>query len=138
LINGEDIAWSVCDYSLPLSLEDREKKIKEENERDFNEIKKIIELEENKIKENKKIIENYLFENPSHKKLLDFIQAGIFIRDDRKEPMEKIMIMKTDLYRKLSKIYSCPIEYFATIADFEVDKLDNPDFFIELKTRYDK
>jgi hypothetical protein len=52
--------------------------------------------------------------------------------------MEKIMIMKTDLYRKLSKIYSQPIEYFATIADFELNKLDNPDFFEGLKTRYEK
>ena len=138
LINWEDIARSVCDYSLPISLEERKKKINEENKRDFNEIKKIIEIEENKIKENKNKIEKYLIKNPTHKKLLDFIQAGIFIRDDRKEPMEKIMIMKTDLYRKLSKIYSCPIEYLATIADFELDKLDKPNFLMELKTRYEK
>ena len=58
LVNGEDIAWSLCDYSLPLDLEEREKKIKEEKKRDFNEIKKMIELEEDKIKENKRIIEN--------------------------------------------------------------------------------
>ena len=138
MINWEDIAWSLCDYSLPISPKERKKKIDEENKRNFDEIKKVIESEKNKIKNNKKIIENYLLENPSHKKLLDFIQAGIFIRDDRKEPMTKIMIMKTDLYRKLSQIYSQPIEYFATMADFELNKLDNPDFFKELKTRYEK
>ena len=138
MINWEDIAWSVCDYSLPISFEEREKKIKEEYKRNFDEIKKVIESEKNKIKDNKELIKNYLLENPSHEKLLEFIQAGIFIRDDRKEPMEKIMIMKTDLYRKLSKIYSQPIEYFATIADFELNKLDNPDFFEGLKTRYEK
>ncbi len=138
LLEWKDISWAICDFSLPLSREERELRMMEEKKRDFKEIKKNIEKAELQIQENKEKINDYLTKNPGHKKLLDFIQVWTFIRDHRKEPMEKVMIVKADLYRKLSEFYSCPIEHVATMADFEIDQLENPDFQHMLKERYEK
>ncbi|MDI9312690.1 MAG: PEP-utilizing enzyme [Limnohabitans sp.] len=137
LLKSKDISWSFTNYfSAPTANERLELVKQKAAEISVEDLTLEIQKTNETIIKNKQSIQN-LIENSStqQKNLIEFIQAAINIRDERKEFVLKLFTMMSDVLRVLAENYSLSYEAISTIGDTEIDLLEDPKFIQLLERR---
>jgi rifampicin phosphotransferase len=139
-LEGKDISWSFTTYfSAPNNI-DREKLLNKKR-KDFSKKEVEEEIKRNKLvaKENQKLVDNLMKKSSvGQRRAIEFVQASINIRDNRKEFILKMFTILSDSLRSLAKKYDISYEMISTMADNEIDRLDNPTFIRDLRDRFEK
>lgn len=125
--NKESLQWVFCDYFSPPQYNNLQDLIKKKQKEVLKLLKQNlfarIELE---IEKNKIEIQNYALKlNDKEKKLFDFVQNAMIIRDERKEIILKVFTIKHNLVTEFigRKNITSELAPFCIINDFEKDGL---------------
>jgi len=137
VLGGEDISWTFANYFAAPTPEERLKlSDKKYAEISKKEIKAEIKNTKKLVKKNKKLVEGLMAKSSiQQKKLIEFVQASIDIRDERKEFILKLFTILSDSLRALAKEYSISYEAISTIGYNELDNLDDSKFLKTLQRR---
>ncbi len=139
-LEGKDILWSFATYfSAPNNI-NREKLLNKKR-KDFSKKEVEEEIKRNKLvaKENQKLVDNLMKKSSvGQRRAIEFVQASINMRDERKEFILKMFTILSDSLRALAKKYNISYEMISTMADTEIDKLDDSTFIESLRDRFEK
>ncbi|MEX1014797.1 MAG: PEP-utilizing enzyme [Candidatus Paceibacterota bacterium] len=124
---NEDIYKSqylFCDYYLAPTLKEIEDKVKKEisKEGGIDGLKKDISEKKQKIEKNKEKVEEFKSNlREKEKYLLEYMQSSMYIRDIRKEPIQKINTLISNLMREYFKRRDFNLDNIAYVScyDFE-------------------
>src|SRR3989344_2717429 len=128
-----DLQWILCDYSLGPNISETNNKIEEvvTERKGMENIMEELDIKTKEIRRNMKETENYkkdLTENL--RKLFDFAQLTMYVRDARKEPVQKIFTIISNLVREMFKRRGLNQEDAANCFchDFKSDVYDRADY----------
>ncbi|MFZ4631931.1 MAG: PEP/pyruvate-binding domain-containing protein [Patescibacteria group bacterium] len=140
LLDDKDITWSFTNYFSAPEKDERLKLVeKKRSELIVKETEEEIEKNEKAAQVNQDLV-NVLIENSSseQKKLIEFIQVSINMRDERKEFILKLFTMLGDSLRYLAKELNISYDAISTMVDVEINKLEDPLFLATLKERSER
>jgi len=135
-----DINWILTDYYIGPKLEEVPEKIDKliEEKGGIEKIKKELEEQKKEVEKNKEQIEK-LKESLSEKekKLVDFMQLSIYVRDTRKKPMQKVLTTISNTCRETFKRMGLKEEdiVYGHASDFIQDKYKKPEYPEEIEKR---
>ncbi|HED38691.1 MAG TPA: hypothetical protein ENI76_10695 [Ignavibacteria bacterium] len=140
LENMYDVQYILCDYFIAPTLKETENKISElifkqggveKIKEDKDKIIKEINKSRNKIEQFKQEL------SQNEKVLLEFMQSAMYIRDIRKEPLQKIMTIISNAMREYFERRNIPVEdiVYAGTYDFSSGIYKQDDYPEEIKRR---
>lgn len=140
LLDDKDLSWSFTNYFSAPDKKERLKLVeKKRSELVIEETKEEIEKNEKAAQLNQTLVDSLIRKSSSEqKKLIEFIQVSINMRDERKEFILKLFTMLGDSLRYLAKELNISYDAISTMVDIEIDKLEDPLFLEILKERSGK
>lgn len=137
LIENRCGRWLLADYYGVPTSEDADTFFKTQlKERGVENIKKNIDDQKRKTKENREKIEDYKSSLPvQSSKLLEYVQISMSIRDERKEAIQKLIVLIVDALATLASRYNLSYEDVSFVHRNELRRLSESSFLEELKER---